>query len=237
MRKFALVAAVTVAAVPVGVAAAQVAKTQTLSVKTPSAAGSKAKPKATSIFVKTGVTGDNPADTGTFAASSVTISFDKNLKFNNAKFPTCTRTKVVAGSCPTGSQVGSGKASAVAGSNGIKPNFVITAYNGPKNTLILNLKGQDAFNSLEKVLVGTLKSGSGKYGKKLVVPIPLDVQSPVPGLKATLTNFETKVQKRFKGVNYVESIGCTSKKYQFRGDYKYDDGTKKTLTTTAACKK
>lgn len=242
MRK---VAFITTAAIAVGgtvgVAYAAVDKTQGLTVKTSSASGTKKKPKKVSLDVTTSTKAVTQAQSGTFAATEAVISFDKNLKFNNTKFPTCTAPKAVAGTCPADTKVGSGAAEAEVGTGGpIVANFKITAYNGAKGTLILFLQGlktakYDA-TAQQKTIIGTLKPASGKYGRKLVVPIPKDVQQPVPGLRATLTSFNTKVSKTYKGINYVESVGCSAKKYNFSGAFKFDDGDAKTALTTAACK-
>lgn len=239
MRKTRKVALLVTAAVAVGgsgIAYAAIAKTQTLVVKTNALSGTKTKPKKVTLDVTTGTRAVTPADSGTFAATQAVISFDKNLKFNNKKFPTCTKVKVVANTCPAGSKVGGGSAKAEVGAGGgIKPEFKITAYNG-EGGLILQLKGQGGFSDQEKILVGKLKNATGKFGKKLVVDIPLEVQQPVPGLKATLTEFKTKVVATYKGINYVESVGCTKKKYNFAGVFKFDDGDTKSSVATAKCR-
>jgi len=244
MRKAAfLTMAVVAVGGTAGVAYAAIDKTQTLVVKTSAAAGTTKKPAKVVLDVTTGTSAVNPAQSGTFAATQAIISLDKNLKFNNTKkikgkvWPSCTKVKVVANTCPKGSKIGTGSAKAEVGEGGgIKPEFKITAYNG-EGGLILQLKGQGGFSDQEKILVGKLKNATGKYGKKLVVDIPLEVQQPVPGLKATLTEFKTKISATYKGVNYVESVGCTAKKYNFSGTFKFDDGDTKTAVATSKCRK
>lgn len=241
MRKVALLTTAAVVVGGTGIAFAAGEKVQDLTVKTSqSAAGTKKKPRKLVLDVSVGTRAVNDAETGTFASTKTVIYFDKNLKFNNSKFPTCTETAVAAHTCKAASKVGAGSAAATLkapnGAN-IQPTFKITAWNGPNNTLILELKGQGGFSDQEKVIVGKLKSASGKYGKKLDVDIPLNVQQPVAGLKATITKFQTKINATYKGKNYVETVGCTAKKYNFAGDFYFDDGTSiKGVTETTKCK-
>ena len=63
------------------------------------------------------------------------------------------------------------------------------------------------------------------------------MQQPVPGLKATITKFQTKISaKPYKGYNFIESIGCTKKKYNYKGDFKFDDGSAiNGVTATSKC--
>lgn len=238
MRKVALLATTAMAVSGTGIAyAAVIDKTQTMSAKTSTASGSKKKPKKVTLTVSVGTKATNQAESGTFATTNAEVFFDKNLRFNPSKFPTCTPTKVVAGTCASATKVGTGSAAAEVGAGGnVAPTFKITAYNGAGGKLIMALKGQGAFNDLEKILTGTLKNASGAYGKKLVVPIPLDVQQAVPGLKTTITKFEVKINATYKRKNYVESIGCKSKKYKYAGTFKFDDGDVKKVTATSKCK-
>lgn len=240
MRKVALLTTAAVAVGGTGIAFAAGAKTQELTVKTtPTAAGTAKKPKKTTLDISVGTRAVDDAETGTFASTKTVIFFDKNLKFNNSKFPTCTETAVAAHTCKSTSKVGAGSAAATLkapnGAN-IQPTFKVTAWNGPNNTLILELKGEGGFSDQEKVIVGKLKNATGKYGKKLDVDIPLNVQQPVAGLKATITKFRTKINATYKGKPYVVSTGCTKKKYNFKGDFFFDDGTSiKGVTATTKC--
>jgi hypothetical protein len=118
MRKVAVLLAMVATAVfsIVGVAYA-VEKTQYLETKTTGSKGSKAKPRGIKLRVNTGVSANVPAENGTFANSKTTISLDKNLKFNNRKFPYCSEQMVLTNEkkCPAASKVGTGTVAAVAG--------------------------------------------------------------------------------------------------------------------------
>lgn len=240
MRKTTTALAVTVAsALGVTAIAQAVAVDQTLSVKTLGKKGTAKKPQKISLNVLTTTNAKDGKSNGTYGTTQAVIHFDKNLKFNNAKFPTCSEAKISADAskCPSGSKIGSGGATAVVGTSGlIIVNPSIVAWNGPKNTLNLQLITKPGENDASGVIVGKLKNDTGKFGKKLVVTIPKKFQQPVTGLFATLTRFRTKVGRTVNGVNYVESVGCKGTSYKFAGDFTYTDGTSvKGVAAKAKC--
>lgn len=239
MRKVAVLMAMLATALfsVVGVAYA-VEKTQYLETKTTGGKGSKKKPRAVKLRVNTGVSANVPAENGTFANSKTTISLDKNLKFNNRKFPYCSEQMVLTdeAECPKGSKVGTGSVAAVAGPGGnIKVAPRVTAYNARNNKLLLKLTKApgDPVDSTG-VIVGTLKKASGKFANKLEVPIPAKYQQQL-GLFITLQKFDVTISKTYKGRPFVMSTGCTGGKYNFGGDYTYTDGTTVKLTATSKC--
>jgi hypothetical protein len=238
LRKLALaaVAAASVGAVAVAVPAFAVDADQGLSVAvSPSKAGTKKKPKAVKVKVTTTTTPQNGASN--FSTRQAVIHFDKNLVFNGAKFKSCTFDQLQAAeaNCPKGSKVGSG--SAVGQAFGQKVNLTVTAFNGPKGkSLLLHVVGSGVA-SIDSVMNAKLKSDKGKYGKKLVVPIPDNLQQPIKGVYATLLSFITKVGATSKGVPYVGLTGCSGGKLNFAGDFTFTDGDMKSATATAPCKK
>ena len=80
-------------------------------------------------------------------------------------------------------------------------------------------------------------NATGAYGKKLTVTIPANLQSPLPGQFATLTQFITKVGGTSKGTPYVGLKGCSGGKLKFKGDFVFTDGSKQSPTSTATCKR
>jgi len=239
MRKAAVLMAVLATAVfsIVGVAYA-VEKIQYLETKTSGSKGSKTKPRAIKLRVNTGVSATVAAENGTFANSRTTISLDKNLRFNNRKFPVCSEQTVLTNesACPAGSRVGKGSVGAVAGPGGnIKVAPRVTAYNGRRNTLLLKLTKApgDPVDSTG-VIVGTLKKASGAYANKLDVPIPAKYQQQL-GLFITLQKFDVTINKTYRGLAYVQSTGCTGGRYRFAGAYTYTDGTSFKTTATSKC--
>ena len=239
MRKYMLLAAASLVAVfgVVGVASAVNPDQGLIVGLTSSKAGTKAKPRSVGRLNVSTPTTPGPGEAGTFATKTAVISFDKNLVFSAQKFPACSLTQVEKDEteCPAKSRVGGGSASAVFSGQTI--NLTVKAFNGnTKGTKIYLLVNNPQFN-INKALDGTLGAASGDYGKKLAVKIPTNLQQPVAGAFATLTNFKTSVGGTSKKTPYAALKGCTGGKLKFKGVFNYSDGTSKTATTTANCSK
>jgi hypothetical protein len=235
MRKVALLATTVIAALGVTSTAWAVNADQTISVKLkPAKAGTKKKPANVNIIVQTDTT---PHDTTAFATKQAVIHFDKNLVFNPKKFKTCSAQTVQADetTCPKGSKVGHG--TSIGTALGIVSNLTVSAFNGPNGKFLLHVTAPGP-PQIDGVIVASLKKDKGKFGYKLVVPIPVNLQQPIPGVFATLKQFITSVKGTSKGVPYVGLIGCPkSGKLSFKGDFTYTDGTSKSATSTLKCSK
>lgn len=249
MKKL-MLAAVIAAAGALGVAgvASAVDAQQAISVKiTKNTAGSKSKPRSVGkLTVVTSTTPGPGSPAGTFATKSATIFFDKNVVFNGAKFkeckpsnPTAPTAQNVRSRCAS-SKVGTGTAVGQATIGG-QEHLTVTAYNGAATKsgdrrFYLLVVGSAPLQ-IDNVISATLKVASGSYGRKLVVPIPQGLQTPLTGVTATLLNFTTSVGGTSKGVPYVGLKGCSGGKLKFKGSFTFTDGQTKTATTTAKCKK
>lgn len=239
MRKLMLLAVASLAAVlgVVGIASA-VNPEQTLIVKTTNTkAGTPAKPKSVGKLNVETPTKPAAGEAGTFATKTAIISFDKNIVFGASKFPACSLTQVEKDEtkCKTGSKVGAGSATAVFSGQTI--NLTVKAYNGNTKGTKIYLLVQNAQFGINKALDGTLGAASGAYGKKLTVKIPTNLQQPVAGAYATLTDFKTSVGGTSKGTPYAAIKGCSGGKLKYKGVFNYSDGTSKTATTTSKCTK
>ena len=230
MRKIGLIAATTAASFSVvGIAQALTTAeiTQGLQTKTTGKKGTKAKPSGLTLDITTTTSAKDVSKNGEYATTKAVIHFDKNLKFNNSKFPTCSIAIVSSRpeTCPAGSLVGKGSASATAGpEQNVKVNPGIEAYNDKGGKLHLKLIAKPGEFDSQGILTGTLSKDTGKYGNKLTVPIPAKLQNNL-GLYITLTRFNTKISnKKYKGFNYATSVGCTGGKYKFGGDFTFIDG-------------
>lgn len=242
MRRIILTSLAAVTALSVAAAPATAAMNSKQGLKasvSPNKAGTSKKPRNVDLTVNPFVTLD-PSDPP-FATTKAVVYLDKNLVFNNRKFKACSSAKILASekSCPSGSKVGSGSAQGKA--LGLTENLKITAYNAGKTGLNLLVVG-NAPLTIRSVLVGKLQGASGKYGKKLVVAIPEDLQQPAPGAFATLTNFRVKINRsaKIKGktTKYVQLKGCPSnKKLNFSGDFSFTNGEKQTAAATAGCRR
>lgn len=199
---------------------------------TPRKAGTKAKPKGTKLKVTLLTT---PKDDVPFATSAAIVAFDKNLVFSTSSFKSCSKTQVQSApqACPAGSKIGSG--SAVASALGQTETLTVQAFNGPGGTLEMLVRGSSPLQ-IDSVIEGKLKNASGAFGKRLVVSIPQNLQTPVPNVYATLTDFTVTISnKTSKGKPYVGIKGCTNRHLKFRSDLTYTDGTSKTANDTVAC--
>lgn len=238
MRKaIALAAVAAVGTTGVAATAYAVEGTQGLTVKTSGSKGTKKKPRNLKLTVTTTTAGSGATPTGTFGTKTAVVFFDKNLKFNYAKFPTCSEA-VVAGDytkCPKGSQVGKGDSSAQVGPSGrIVVTPKVAAFNGGGGKLFLRTIAVAGQPDSSGVLTGKLSKASGAFGQKLTVTIPAKLQNQF-GLPITITKFGTAIQATRKGVGYVQSTGCTGGKYQFKATFTYTDDTSKDATATAKC--
>jgi hypothetical protein len=235
MRKVALLATTAVAALGITSPAWAVNADQGLSVTlSPTKAGTAKKPANVNIKVTTTTT---PHDATAFATTKAVIHFDKNLVFNPKKFKTCAASVIQANeaNCPKGSQVGKGDA--IGSAIGQTSNLTVSAFNGPSGKFMLHVVASTPLQ-IDGVIQASLSKDTGKFGYKLIVPIPDNLQQPVPGVFATLQRFFTSVKATNKGIPYVGLKGCPStKKLSFKGDFTYTDGTSLSATSTAACKK
>jgi hypothetical protein len=241
MRKFSTLLAVSALALVVTASAWAVNADQGLSISvSPSKAGTKTKPKSVKLKITTTTT---PKDSAQFSTTKAVLSFDKNLKFGGSKFKTCTLATVQSDEtkCPKGSKVGSGSAKAQAGPGGqLKvPSISVTAFNASKGKALLLHVIYGPLN-IDQVLNAKISKGSGAYGTKLTVPINAALQSPAPGLFATLTEFITSVSGHATDkakTPYVGLTGCSGGSLKFQGVFTYNDGSSKTATASAKCSK
>jgi hypothetical protein len=196
--------------------------TQTVQSKvSPSKAGTVAKPKGASLFVRTATKNDDGSQPP--VTSKAVITFPKEFEFNGKAFPSCTKAQLndqgMLSQCiAKGAQVGTGSSTGQLGT--AKPVFKIVAINGPGgNKIELYIQGAP----VNKALEGTLAGSKGKV-KKLTVPIPPEIQQAVPGTFASIADFSTTVKKSIKvkgkTVNYFETTGCPkNKKWTVSGEF------------------
>jgi hypothetical protein len=242
MHKVALLAAVAaVGAVGVTSVARAVDADQGLTVSTVNKkAGTATNPKSVGKINVTITTTPHEAAPA-YATQKAVVHFDKNLVFSSSKFPSCTKAQAeaipVSPKC-TAAQVGTGSAKATVAAINANPTLTVTAYNGPGGKKLWLLVKEPTFQ-INSVLDGTLSADTGKYGKKLTVLIPANLQQPLPGVYATLTEFKTSVSgtATAKKVPYIALKGCTGGKLNYGGDFTFTDNDVKKVTTTSKCTK
>ncbi len=209
---------------------------------TPSKAGTAKNPKALTKL-KLSITNDKAAKT---TASKIEISFPKTIRFNTKGFTTCSAAKLDAegpAGCSPKSRLGVGTASAVFGPAALE--FKNTFFVGSATTL--NIFLEQTGGEIRKVLIGKISNAGGKYGQKLSIAIPGDLQQPVPGSYSALSDIATSlsgtVGSGSKKHGILESRGCVGGKYAFRSKLTYAPNPDppaartSTATDTVSCKK
>jgi hypothetical protein len=228
--------AVAIAAVFALTSVASAATSAKLDLKlSPGTAGTKKKPSGKKLNFHLTQTTDDGTSPPTF--STVVAYLGKGLRFNYTKFPKCSNSTLNSkgpSACPKGSKVGTGSALALVGGSPGEPapttteTLKVTAYNGGSGKYELWLDGDTPAN-IKQALEGTLSTATGDFAWKLTVPIPANLQQPVPGLFAPVIDFKVntgatitkkKGRKKVK-YNYIETTGCTGGSWKFRADITY----------------
>jgi hypothetical protein len=205
----------------------------------PADAGTKNKPKNTTVRFNVGL--NKPGTTVEF----IDLTMPKGLKMSGKGFKRCSAaTLAVQGpdGCPAGSKAGpQGTATAMLGTGpeASPLTFEIYPFVQSNDRLLIYVKGLETVVQSPNVL-GRITNN----GRKLRIQIPPELRQPVPGVDASLTSidqtFKGKVGKNF----LVSSTGCQNKKHKFSGKLTFTtraDGAAVpppvSLSTTAPCKK
>jgi hypothetical protein len=236
LRKYLITAVVAVTAVAVAapIAAAQT-PTPDMSVSiSPKKAGTKKKPKNSSIKLSI----ENPETNRTM--TTLTITTAKTFKFAAKGLTRCAESTLEQGgpdACPKASLVGKGTASAALGVTSPTPTpltFDVTA-------VVLGAKDVGFYLAARELPVNVLAPGHIS-GRKLTIEVPEAAQQPVPGTFAGLISLETTLKAK-KRKNYLASTnGCKARKHQFSAVLTFRDngatpaGTRSTKAT-ASCSK
>lgn len=248
MRKSRTIAAAVAASLALGggVAVAQNAEpTHTLQVSgIATKAGTKKKPKA--VGLNLGIANNKASQT---TVSRIEVFLAKNVRINAKGFPTCSPSKVEAegkDACPAKSRLGQGTAEAVVGPEQAPLNFNVFFFVGSSSSLTILLDQADG--ETNRVLTAKVSKGGGnKFGQKLTIDIPAEIQQPIPGLYASLAEIDVKLKgttgsgKKKHGI--FEATGCTGGLHDFQTRLTYAPNPNppaapnSTATDTVACKK
>jgi len=175
----------------------------------PKKAGTKKKPKNSSIELN--IKNNDPKKT----LSKLVITSPKTFKLNAKGLTKCSmavledQTKGPS-ACPKASRVGGGEANALLGVNGTAPtalHFDVTAVvTGPKK---IGFHLHSTNPDINVVSPGTIS------GRKLTISVPPVAQQPLPGTYAGLVDIHTTLKAK-KGKHYLASTtGCKKKKHAF----------------------
>jgi len=193
----------------------------------------KKKYKPVKLFSGVATTGTVPG----FNPEQEMISWGKNVKLKTTKAPTCSApiefqtTDAARAACPSGSYLGSGKASILLPGGVSHDNLVVSVFNGPaKNQVRLHTYSPSLEGATPTVFGRVVKSNAGaKYGQALSVPDAPDVA----GDTGKITSFNASIDKKTK----VANARCRAKKFLWNRVVTYDDGTKENVTLEQKCKR
>jgi hypothetical protein len=208
----------------------------------PKDAGTKRKPKNTTLNFK--VTLHKPGTTVEF----IDLGLPKGLKFSAKGLGRCSVDTLAfegPAGCPSSSKAGpTGSATADLGPEGpsqTKLVFTVSPFVLDSNTLVFYVASESGSGvAVQSPITGEITA----KGRKMRITIPHELRQPVQGVDASLTSlnqsFVGKVGKHY----LVKSIGCKNRKHKFTGKLTFTeraDGAAVPapvdLATTAPCKK
>jgi hypothetical protein len=205
----------------------------------PAKAGTKSKPKRHELSFEATTT--EPDGTQPPTIAKAVVYFPKGLRFNPGKFPKCKYESLFFNrpeECPAGSKVGSGSATAVSGDLTATPK--LTAYNGEDGkSLSIYVTLQFPY-LIAQPFKATLSKGTTAYPNKLTLPIPSNLQEPVPGVIAAITKFAMTVgattRRDGKRIGYIETVKCpASGSFKVKGVFTARDGEQFTAESETPC--
>jgi hypothetical protein len=190
LKKFATMGLALLAVLAVAaVAFAQASPDTKLTAKvTPTSGGSKKKPKNANVTMAFTVNPD-----ANVSADRIEFLLPKNLKVSGLGMRYCPATKINdspdgPASCPKGSKVGTGSATANLGPDKKHLDFKITIFAASPNELAVYLEGL-----VTKAIPAAITTAGGDFGQKITINIPPEIQQPVPGLYSSITSTTAKL--------------------------------------------
>ena len=183
---------------------------------TPTAAGTKKKPKNSKIRLSLTVPKESRA-----TADQIVFNLPAHVRVSGKGFPFCPSTELDStkdpNKCPKGSKVGQGTASAAFGPNLTPINFNVTLFAGASSELGVWLQATNL--PIQKALRGVISRAGTPYFQKLTIDIPPELQRQLgayvylTGLSATVGATRTQRVKRKRVVRrLVSTVGCPKDK-------------------------
>jgi hypothetical protein len=180
---------------------------------TPTKGGTKKKPKNATLTATFNVNKESRS-----TVSRITYLLPKNAKVSGKGFRFCPASQINnngVGSCPKGSQVGTGSATALLGPQQTPIQFSIKVFAGSANEIALALSGSVPAPAFR----GIISNAGGSFGQKITVDVPATVQQPIKGLYSYITSVTAKLGgvkgstgkgKKKKTTYFVAVTGCPS---------------------------
>ena len=176
-------------------------------------------------------------------AKTITIKTDKNVGLSGRGFKFCPYATLASrgpSACPKGSEIGKGLAKAVLGPNQTPLTYTVRIFASGAVDVSLLLTGSPT-------VPAPLKGKISSKGTKLTISVPPEVQQPVKGLYASVTELQGKidavVKKNKKGNGFADETKCGTHRISVTVDFAPNPGIPAkpnatgTTVTKNTCKK
>lgn len=183
--------------------------------------------------------------------ASATILFPHGPRVNGALFPSCNPQRLLRGrgnprACPPGSRIGAGTALGTSPSfEGVNERLTVDLYNGPRGrSILMYLRGINPVSISGMINASFTPLKGGRWGYRLRLRVPENLQEIGLDILASLLRFETKVGgtvtvsengRRVKR-GYIEVLACPpGALVPVRGTFGFRDGSSATTDSYIAC--
>jgi hypothetical protein len=234
MRALPLIALAFLVAVPASAGAAQTAR---LDVAATLLTQPRGEPWALDLGVTTTVT--TPDGGPPSPLRDVDLSFPAGARVDAGAFPVCRVAAARAGTCPAGSRVGQGSATA-----DVRPLLdvpipaSIVVYNGVAQgrgrQLLFDVRTTQVVMQ-QFVLEGSLSPASGRYGYRLALRLPT-INTIPDSPPAAISRFAVTVGARHGRRSFISApTTCPRGGWPFAGRYTFADGSAASVQAAIAC--
>lgn len=183
--------------------------------------------------------------------AKTTIFFPHGPRVNGALFPSCDperlrRQRGRRSACPAGSRLGGGTALGTSPSfEGVNERLRVDLYNGPRGrSILLYLQGVNPVAISGMINASFTPLRGGRWGYRLTLRVPENLQEISPDILASLLRFTTRVggsvtvREGGRSVRrgYIEALACPpGALVPVRGVFGFRDGSSTTTDSYIAC--
>jgi hypothetical protein len=180
-----------------------------------------------------------------------TVFFPHGPRVNGALFPSCNPQRLLRqrgrpSACPRGSRIGGGTALGTSPSfEGVNERLTVDLYNGPRGRSILfYLRGLNPVAISGMINASFTPLRGGRWGYRLSLRVPENLQEISPDILASLLRFTTRVGGsvrvreggRTVRRGYIEALACPpGALVPVRGVFGFRDGSSASTDSYVAC--
>jgi hypothetical protein len=200
---------------------------------TPNKAGTKKKPQAVKLVVKT--TWNTPGDGEKPIIQSAKAFFPKGSLYNGGKYPKCSQNVLARqgpAACPKGSIMGTGGGSAFADTVITHPRITVVNGGATRVYLFTVLDNPARVQAPVPGVIKKLNDPKWAYELDLTVPKVLQIVAGVPIALRDITITAGSSSK-----DWLATTGCTGGKWPFSVETSYSTGTTSSYQDSIPCKK